>query len=228
MFAETFSVYSLDLRNHGDSFHSSEMNYPVMADDVKNFLHAQNIKNCHIIGHSMGGKTAIQLARTSPEIIEQLIVADIAPVTYQHDYEHLLQPLLALELTSLESRKDVDKALQAQIPENNLRAFLLQNLAKNDNDLNPGWRWKVNWKAIQQEMPSLLGYEEWLPKERVATDTLFIRGEQSSFIAQAEREMINHVFQNVQIKTLNNAGHWLQAEQPQAFHHLVMEFLKTK
>ena len=221
-FADHFQIFTVDLRNHGESFHADEMNYTLMAEDVARLLYRLELSDCNILGHSMGGKVAMVLAQQNPDLVERLIVADIAPVAYFHHYDDLINPILGLELESLASRAQADQLLKQNIPEDQLRAFLLQNLVREST----GWRWRVNWKVIQSDMEWLTGYvdtpQEWL----VNVPTLFIRGENSDYIGDAEIEVIKHHFGNYLIETIEAAGHWLHAEKPKPFNHLVLNFLQ--
>ena len=154
VFSRHFKVFSLDLRNHGQSFHHQEMNYPVMVEDVYRLMCHLGIHSCSLIGHSMGGKTAMLLALKHPELVSQLVVADIAPVAYSHAYSHLIEPILGLKLDQLDSRSAVDNVLQRDIPDSLLRKFLLQNLERKAGH----WRWKVNWPAIDRQMHHVTGF----------------------------------------------------------------------
>jgi esterase len=221
-FAEHFEVFSVDLRNHGQSFHADEMNYPVMADDVMRLIDRLGLGECRILGHSMGGKVAMTLAIRYPGLIARMLVADIAPVAYFHHYDDLIEPILALELDRFTSRTEIDHALRAHIPEDQLRSFLLQNLEREGND----WRWRVNWRAIQSEMDWLTGFDP-MPEDWVGgPPTLFVRGANSDYVDEAEVEVIKRHFNRAGIATIEGAGHWLHAEQPQQFYALALEFFQ--
>ncbi|MDJ0777497.1 MAG: alpha/beta fold hydrolase [Gammaproteobacteria bacterium] len=219
--AEHFSIHVVDLRNHGDSFHAEDMSYPAMAADVQRLIETLGIEGCRVLGHSMGGKVAMTLAARYPGLVSQLVVADIAPVSYFHDYDDLLDPVLALPLAELQSRAQADLALRENIPEDPLRAFLLQNLQRDAG----GWRWRVNWRVIQREMESLTGFES-LAGWQIDLPTLFIRGARSDYVGDAELEVIQRHFSRAEIATVDDAGHWLHAEQPEAFVGAVLEFLR--
>ncbi len=221
-FADGFEVINVDLRNHGQSFHANEMNYPVMAEDVAILLRRLGLSGCNLLGHSMGGKVAMTLAVCFPGLIGRLVVADIAPVTYFHHYDDLIEPILALPLDSVESRTQADHRLRPNIPEDQLRAFLLQNL-KRETD---GWRWQVNWRAIQRDMEFLTGFGEMPPGWSIDIPTLFIRGARSDYVGDEEIEVIEQRFSDAGIVTIDDAGHWLHAEQPREFTRLVLEFLQ--
>lgn len=222
-FADQSQVFMVDLRNHGQSFHADEMNYPVMADDVAQLLHRLGLSNCDILGHSMGGKVAMMLALQDPDLVARLIVADIAPVAYFHHYDDLINPILALPLETLESRAQADQLLRQNIPEDQLRAFLLQNLVREAM----GWRWRVNWEVIQRDMEWLTGFGELSQDWFIKLPALFLRGEKSDYIGEAEIEVIQQRFQNYRIETIEAAGHWLHAEKPEFFNRLVVDFLQA-
>lgn len=222
-FASHFEVFNLDLRNHGQSFHSDEMNYPAMADDVAGLLHSLNLDKCNMLGHSMGGKVAMTFAVNNPDSVERLIVADIAPVAYFHHYDDLIDPILALPLGAIESRARADQLLRQNIPEDQLRAFLLQNLVRGPD----GWRWRVNWRTIQRDMEFLTEFADLPDGWCLDLPTLFIRGARSDYVGEAEIDVINRHFSRASIATIEDAGHWLHAEKPEAFTHLVLEFLQS-
>jgi pimeloyl-ACP methyl ester carboxylesterase len=222
-FANHFKVFTIDLRNHGQSFHADEMNYSIMAEDVAQLLYRLELSDCDILGHSMGGKVAMTLALQNPDLVARLIVADIAPVTYFHHYDDLIDPLLALPLETIDSRAQADQLLRQNIPEDQLRAFLLQNLVREST----GWRWRVNWSVIQRDMEWLTGFGD-LPQDwRIDLPVLFIRGANSDYVSETEIAVIEQHFSNYRLETIEDAGHWLHAEQPESFNRLVLEFLQS-
>ncbi|MFT5740173.1 MAG: esterase, partial [Gammaproteobacteria bacterium] len=195
--------------------------YDLMAADVAQSLARLNLSSCDILGHSMGGKVALKLALNHAELVDRLVIADIAPVSYEHDYDHLIDPILALSLASLDSRKQADQLLKPAISDDLLRAFLLQNLVQEANQ----WRWRVNWGAIKNQLPELTGFA--LPSEqwRIDAPTLFINGGESPYIGKLEKEIINAHFSQVEFATIPAAGHWLHAEKPDEFSKLVIDYL---
>ena len=234
VFSRYYDVLALDLRNHGLSFHDDVMDYPAMVDDVYRLLCHLDIHCCRLIGHSMGGKVGMLLALRHPQLLSRLVVADIAPVAYTHGYEHLIEPVMALNLDEMESRSAVDRALQNDIADPKLRHFLLQSLVR-DADR---WRWKNNWAALKQNIDKITGFPEPAQQHengapvngqindwRVSTTTLFINGGQSDYVDQKAKAVIRQHFDAAEFKTLANAGHWLHAEQPQQFAQAVLEFL---
>jgi esterase len=219
--AGNFEVFCIDLRNHGQSFHADEMNYPLMAEDVARLMDRLGLDGCRILGHSMGGKVAMTLAIQRPALLSRMIVADIAPIAYHHHYDDLIEPIRALELDSFESRTQIDHALRPHISEDQLRAFLLQNLARSES----GWSWRVNWPVIQREMESLTEFDPPTSDWVVDLPTLFIRGGNSGYVGSAEIDVIERHFSNVEIATIEGAGHWLHAENPIEFARLALDFL---
>jgi esterase len=222
LFAGYFEVITVDLRNHGQSFHHDEMDYEVMAEDLNRLLRHLDIPSCRLIGHSMGGKTSILLALQHPNLISRLVVADIAPVAYSHAFDHLIDPVLSLALDLCESRSAVDRALQKNVPDNLLRSFLLQNLERK----NQHWRWRVNWLVIKDSLHKITGFPDLAEDWQVTTPTLFIRGELSDYIGAAEQAVIAAHFKQASICTVATAGHWLHAEQPQEFARQALNFLR--
>ncbi len=214
-------VFNVDLRNHGQSFHADEMNYEVMAADLAALLEQLGLADCDLLGHSMGGKVAMALALTRPRLVARMVIADIAPVAYFHHYDDLIEPILALPLATLESRAQAEQLLRQNIPEDQLRAFLLQNLQRSGDS----WQWRVNWRVIQRDMEWLTGFVD-LPQDwRIEKPTLFLRGDRSDYIGEAEIEVIEAHFDAAEIATVEDAGHWLHAEQPQRFSELVRGYL---
>ncbi len=220
-FGEQFSVYTVDLRNHGSSFHDPVMNYDAIAEDVHCLVKHLEIGRCHVIGHSMGGKTAMVLARKFPDLVSRLVVADIAPLSYSHDHDSLINPILKISLDTVTSRADVDNALKPEIADPMLRGFLLQNLTRDENS----WQWKVNWQAIDRQMQELTDFPEGESNWLIDIPTLFIRGENSDYIVADGIAAIDRHFSNASVETIEQAGHWLHAEQPQRFAELVSRFL---
>lgn len=220
-FASRFRVINVDLRNHGQSFHADEMNYPAMATDVARLLQQLGLESCRILGHSMGGKVAITLAVNYPALVARLVIADIAPVSYIHHYDDLIDPILALPLDQIESRTQADHLLRAHIPEDSLRVFLMQNLVRRAD----GWGWRVNWRAIQQDMEYLTGFDEMPSDWHINVPTLFIRGARSDYIGDAEIDVIRERFADAEVVTIENAGHWLHVEDPAEFTRQVLAFM---
>lgn len=216
-----FCVHLLDMRNHGRSFHDDEFNYQVMTEDVINYLIDQKVDNCCIIGHSMGGKVAMQLSIEKPGIIEKLVVVDIAPKFYARHHDYILEGLAILENNQLESRSKADELLSEKINEKGIRQFLLKNLFRDENNR---LILRLNLKAISENLDEI---GKGLPDNaQFSGSTLFIRGEKSTYIKTTDQKIIQNHFPNAGLKTIENAGHWVHAEQPTVFFKAVNDYLK--
>ncbi|MBC52339.1 MAG: alpha/beta hydrolase [Gammaproteobacteria bacterium] len=217
-----FTVYGLDLRNHGGSPHDDAMSYPLMAQDVADFMDDQGIESAHVLGHSMGGKVAMQLAMDHPERIKRLVIADIAPVQYggeRGEHDEIFDGMCALDVASLTSRTDADKQLAGWVEDEVVRQFLLSNLVRDDHGR---YSWRINLPALRDSYPAL--------RDKPAgdgvfdRDVLFIRGDLSDYINESQRDETLRHFPRASIKTLMQAGHWLHAEKPETFNRLVFDF----
>ena len=218
--AESFHVIAVDQRNHGQSPHSDEMNYPLMAADVNTLMAAQGLEHAAVIGHSMGGKTAMQLALQFPERVEKLIVADMAPRAYAPAHDKIFAALLALDLTMFQTRQQIEDALAAEIPNLVLRRFLLKNLGR---AADGEFFWKLNLRAIVENYPQL---REPLPHTSVFTKpTLFLRAGKSDYVNAEDEPLIRALFPQVHFQTIAEAGHWLHADAPEEFLRQLFAFL---
>lgn len=215
----TYSVFSLDARNHGQSDWADSMTYLEMAEDVRETLDALTIQQAAFIGHSMGGKTAMQFAFNWPERVSKLLVVDIAPVAYMSAPDQVLSALMRIDLSSLVSRTQADDLLQADIPEKGIRDFLLTNLRRGDD----GFQWRMNLKAIHDNYSSLRGGLSM--QKPYQGETLFIKGERSDYLMPAYRDRTMACFPKAQIKVIPDAGHWVHSEKPEQFLALARSFL---
>ena len=218
---EHYCVYSVDLRNHGDSFHHEEMNYQVMAQDIERFLEQEKLEKLHIVGHSMGGKVAMQLALNAPQTIDRLIVADIAPVSYPNGHDDVLAGLHRLEHMRPASRKDADNALAEFVVESDVRLFLLKNLVRDDSG---HYRLKINLEAISSKYRHIADAPDGQP---FSGPTLFVKGSTSNYIEGEHKDDILRLFPNAKVKIIEGAGHWLHAEKPNAFNRIALNFLQN-
>ncbi len=218
--AEHFHVFTVDQRNHGQSFHHVEMDYPLMAGDVDRFMDSQGLASAMVIGHSMGGKTAMQFALQFPGRVEKLVIADMAPRGYAPAHEKILAALLALELASFPSRQQIENALAPDIPDLALRRFLLKNLGRNDDGT---FKWKINLASLKKNYPRLR--EALSHQTPFAGPALFIRGGKSEYIVVADESAIHRLFPLAKIRTIPAASHWVHAEAPEEFLRLVLDFL---
>lgn len=218
--AEKFHVLIPDLRNHGHSPHHAEMDYPLMAADVENFFAAQKIESARVIGHSMGGKVAMQFALDFPARVKKLVVVDMAPRAYQRAHDHIFEALLELDLTMFQTRSQMEEALAPKISSLNLRRFLLKNLGRTDDGK---FIWKMNLRGVAENY-SRLG-EVLSPQNHFDKPTLFIRGAKSDYINAADEIEILRRFPAAKIQTIATANHWVHADAPEEFLRLVLDFL---
>ena len=216
----TFEVYLVDQRNHGLSPHSDDFNYQVMTDDLKELLHDEKIEKCILLGHSMGGKTAMNFAVQYPEKIIKLIIVDIAPKGYPPHHENILKGVHSLTLHEINTRKEADDLLSVTINNAGIRQFILKNLSRNPEGL---FYWKINWKAIEDNMEAIgapLSSYAVFPGE-----VLFIRGAQSDYILNEDEPLLKKHFPDADLMTIQKAGHWVHAEQPAQLLVLINQFI---
>ena len=218
--ALSFQVHLVDQRNHGRSFHDSEFNYDVLATDLKAYCSHHNLKDIILLGHSMGGKTAMLFAALYPEIVSKLIVADIAPRFYPVHHDAILEGLSSLDFEQITSRKEAEIQLSKYVQDVGTRQFLLKNIYRiSSNALGL----RINLKALRtnvsevgEALPTTLNFQK---------DTLFLRGDKSEYISTQDEPLIKHQFPSAIIKTISNAGHWLHAENPVEFYNRVCAFI---
>ncbi|MDD5140992.1 MAG: alpha/beta fold hydrolase [Verrucomicrobiales bacterium] len=219
--AESFHVLAVDQRNHGQSPHSAEMNYPLMAADVNRFMASRGLETAVMIGHSMGGKTAMQFALQFPERVEKLVIADMAPRVYAPAHDKIFAAQLALDLKLFSTRQEMEAALAPEIPDLVLRRFLLKNLGRNSAG---EFFWKINLRGIAESYLQI-GEPVSAPVP-FAKPTLFIRGGKSNYINPEDEPLMRQLFPQSEIQTIAGAGHWLHADQPEEFVRLVLNFLE--
>ena len=217
--AENFTVYLVDQRNHGRSPHDEQFNYEVMAEDLMEFMENENLDSAHIIGHSLGGKTAMKFAQNNPNYIEKLIVVDIAPKVYPVHHDEIIAALKSVNLTHLKRRTEADETLKQSIKEESIRQFLLKSLYwKSKGEL----AWRFNLKTIANNIENV-GQENH--DRQFNGETLFIKGGSSSYILKEDIEDIKLIFPNAKVREVPNADHWVHAEQPKVFLQIVTDFL---
>jgi pimeloyl-ACP methyl ester carboxylesterase len=218
--AKSRPVIVVDMRNHGDSPWSDEAGYRAMAADLAETVAAAG-GVADVLGHSMGGKAAMALALSAPERVRRLIVADIAPVAYDHAHGDYVAAMRAVDLSRVARRSDADPMLAAAIPQAPLRAFILQNLVIEEGRA----RWRPNLDALAASMDELLSFPADLPRARWDGPALFLRGGASDYVAEAHAPAVRARFPAARIETLDGAGHWLHADRPEAFVNAVEAFL---
>jgi esterase len=213
-----FRVVAMDARNHGASPHEAGMRYPMLAADVLETMDQLGIARAAVIGHSMGGKTAMTLAVMAPERVGRLLVADIAPVPYQHSNASVVSALQAIPLHAGLSRAEAEAALEDAVPEAAVRTFLVQNL-----QLGPQPRWRIGLDEIAAAIPDLEGWET--PDGRFSGPTLFVSGAQSDYVLPEHRPAIRALFPASRFVSVKHAGHWVHADNPAGFLAVVEAFL---
>jgi pimeloyl-ACP methyl ester carboxylesterase len=219
-FSQHYQVICVDLRNHGSSPHSASQSYANMADDLLELFDALSLERIHLLGHSLGGKVAMQFATHHPDRVEKLIVVDMAMRAYADAHTHLIDAMMAIDLTTLQSRHEVDNILSNSIPQAMVRQFLLMNLIKSDSSL----AWRINLAALKTNYPGL--QQAVCENAHYEKSCLFIHGEHSDYVQDADIEHIKTNFINAQFASLPT-GHWVHAELPQAFIEAVGNFLVT-
>jgi len=218
--AQGYQMHLIDQRNHGRSFHDPVFSYQAMTADLLLYCEHHNLDQVVLLGHSMGGKTAMEFAVAHPERVTKLIIADIAPRHYDEHHQDVLKGLGLLDLSIINSRAKADQVLANYIKEPGLRLFLLKNLywiEKKQLAL------RVNLPVVTKEISQVgkaLAITAVFDKE-----TLFVRGENSGYITLLDETSIQKQFPKSQIKTVSNAGHWLHVENPEQFHQIVVDFL---
>ena len=218
--ADYYRVYTVDQRNHGKSPHFDDISYPLMARDLKQFMDDQQISSSYIIGHSMGGKTAMQFTLDYPNDVKKLVVVDIAPKSYDGGHEAIFEALLEMEPTKLENRQQADEFLQNQIREFGVRQFLLKNLTRNKAG---GFKWKMNLSVLHRKYSALLAGID--TNSSFSREALFIRGGNSNYILEEDISSIKYLFPASKLETVTNVGHWVHAEAPQVLLDTVLRFL---
>lgn len=217
--AGQWQVVNLDMRNHGRSDWHDSMSYALMAEDVKDTLDHLGLEQVIVLGHSMGGKIAMEFALRYPERVNKLILADISPVQNRPRHLEILSALDSIDLNNLQSRQQADQQLALSITETGVRQFLLKSLYKEDDH----FRWRFNIKALIANYPQLL--EAPPSKGPYTGPTLFIKGAESDYLLPEHQSLIQQLFPHSKAKIIMGTGHWLHAEKPVAFAKIVTDFL---
>ena len=216
--AKKYMVITVDLRNHGKSPHQDLFSYDIMAEDLKDFMESEWIYSAHIIGHSMGGKTAMYFANNYPELVDKLIVVDISPKSYPGGHYTILKALNAIPIGRLESRQEAEDILADYIDDSSVRGFLMKNLKRNGN----GYEWKINLPTLTSKYEEIL---EAIDIQEFEKPTLFVRGEKSDYILDTDFSSIQEGFPNSSFVTIPNAGHWVHADKPKVLLAAVENFI---
>lgn len=220
--SKSFDTYSIDLPNHGKSEHTSKTSLSLVTQTVAQFLVNHGVDKVSVVGHSLGGKVAMELALTRPQVVNKLVVMDMSPVAYPPHHNRVFEGLMAINVDALQSRADADEILESYVPEYPIRSFLLKNLVKNTNG---GFSWRVNLPVLHE------GYGDLLRENanaRFDGPTLLLKGGASDYLHESHRENIMRRFPNVSMKIVQNTGHWLHAEKPELVSRLISNFLHAE
>lgn len=221
--SEQFEVYILDQRNHGDSPHSDVHDYPSMKADLKEFMESRGIESATLLGHSMGGKTVMLFAMEHPEMVDSMVVVDIAPISYRNlavnshiaaNHSKMIDAMLSIDLAKYRTRQDVSNALSVQIGSDRIRMFLLKNLSRNKKK---EFYWKINLPVLKDYLDQIMDQlptEKYIEKGGITGfPAYFIKGEKSDYIRPEHHDIIRRLFPTAEVISIPNAGHWVHAEQ---------------
>src|ERR1700739_4974966 len=222
--AEYFTVYFIDLRNHGQSPHSNEWNYEVMSDDLKELMQDEGLDKVMLLGHSMGGKVAMQFAVQYPNKVERMVVVDIGPKKYPVTNQFVIDAIDKFDIGSVKSRKEADELMTPLIEDMGTRQLLLKNLYWNENQK---LAWKFNYDVIKEKI-KIVSEVTPTPALPVQIPVLFVKGEKSDYIFPGDIKLMNSIFPQAKLVTIPGAGHWVHADKPQEFFKAVAEFLLGK
>lgn len=221
-FSRSFRVLAVDQRNHGQSPHSDLFTYEAMAEDLTELLDHLNIPSAHVLGHSMGGKTAMQFALSNPSRVKTLTVVDMAPREYPRLHDELLDALASVNLATAVSRKEVDEELSKNVPDFAVRQFLLKNLAR---DSAGSFMWKANLQVIRSSYDEIA--REIKSELPFTGPALFVKSDRGSYVLDSDVPMIKRLFPHAQIVRID-AGHWIHADAPMVFAETVRSFLRAE
>lgn len=217
-----FRVFTVDLRNHGKSPHSAEHTYDAMSKDLLDFFEEHKIEKAHVIGHSMGGKVAMQFAISHPEKILKLFIVDIAPRSYESGHDLIFEALLSIDISKVARREEADALLARKIPDSAVRQFLLKNL---DRQADGSFSWKMNLQGLWKNYSNInVPIQSALPVE---IQTFVIKGGKSNYVKDADLKSFQQIFPSTKLITIENAGHWVHAEAPDEFYKTVRQELQS-
>jgi esterase len=231
--ADQYEVFIPDQRNHGNSPHHPDHNYNVMADDLNEFFNQHNLHRAVILGHSMGGKTALAFGLKYPEKVEKMIVVDISPFGYDEtsapeviSHEQIMRSLMTLQPGTLKGRQDAENRIQKHIPSEPVRQFLLKNLKRNSEGV---FYWAMNLPVLQQHLAdiytTIMPSDSTRPADIPVFPLMFIKGKNSGYLKKEEFDNIRHFFPHAVLAEIAGAGHWVHAEQPDEFLNTIRSFI---
>lgn len=223
---DDFEIHMLDMRNHGRSPHSNTHDYASMAQDIMEYVENYKLNNIVLLGHSMGGKASMLFTLQNPELVDYLLVADIAPKNYQdHTLGHkkILETLQTIDLKKVKTRTEVANILDPIFQNKRITQFVLKNLTRQEDK---SFKWDLNIPILLANLDNIVGgIDDW-NNYYVKTPTLFLKGEHSPYLTLEDNFLIRKYFQNSEITTIPNAGHWLHAEQPELIIKTILYFTK--
>ena len=221
--SENYNVFIPDLRNHGRSEHSDEFDYDNMSDDILEFIQTNKLENPILIGHSMGGKLAMNLAVKHPKIINKIIVVDISPRKYEISnlHQEVLDTMISIDFTSISSRQEVEELLEEKFETKYVKLWILKNLYRKPNN---SFVWRPNLEIIRKNLLKIK--EEVDSQSSCNSQILFIKGGNSDYIVGEDYKIILNNFPNAEIETIKNASHWIHVDKPKELIHTISEFLK--
>ncbi|HLP14592.1 MAG TPA: alpha/beta fold hydrolase [Flavobacteriales bacterium] len=220
MFATNYVVYLVDQRNHGHSPHTDEMDYFAMSADLKEIFDEEKITNAILMGHSMGGKTAMFFAQEFPHLLDKLIVVDMGIKKYPPHHQLIFEALMAVDLDKVKTRKEVETIVSSYFQDQTVIQFLLKNLYWGDKEQ---LAWRMNLQVLYRDIENILAA---IPAKKVNVPTLFLRGGKSNYVLDEDWGEITEHFPNATIQTIDKAGHWVHAEAPKEFYETVKNFIQ--
>jgi pimeloyl-ACP methyl ester carboxylesterase len=218
--SESFRVISVDVRNHGRSFHSDDMKFESLVNDLYFIIGHENVKKLHLLGHSMGGKIAMEFAAIYPDIIDRLIIVDVAPYPYPPHHTEVFDMLQAIDLSSLSSRVEIEKEVRNRIDNESVIQFMMKNIRRNEISLT--FEWKFNLSVLSRDYLYLI---QRLPSQGFNGHTLFIGGEESKYITKETSLYLFDLYPKAVLEYVANAGHWVHADNPSEFYDKVTSFI---
>jgi pimeloyl-ACP methyl ester carboxylesterase len=220
---EEYMVYLLDQRDHGKSPHTDEFSYDILSEDLKYFMDDNWVHQSFLVGHSMGGKTAMRFALEYGDMVEKLVVLDMAPRQYSNRHQQVFDAMDAVDFESMESRADAKNVLMEKLGgDQATTAFLLKNIKRLKEG---GFSWKMNTKLLRKEYDNIIAP---MPTDKTYDGPcLFVKGGNSAYITEEDNELITSLFPNSNTVTMDNVGHWLHAEKPVELMQLIKEFLQS-
>ena len=215
-----YTIHLIDQRNHGRSFHSEKFDYHLMCEDLFNYIKHHNIDNSILIGHSMGGKTAMNFSLIHPKLVSKLIVLDTSPRGYPVLHQNIIDSLKEIDLSVFVTRKEIDIELRKSVNQQGLRNFLLKNIYRmNDGNLN----FRFNLQSLSQNIGKIGQKIE--SETQFTSEVIFIKGETSDYINESDKVIINNLFPNAKFYKIPNAGHWLHVDNPIDFISILLSLI---